>query len=115
MLGRLVLLLLQIVIGWFGTNALMGFMSGVPGTFTLYVFAIIAAIVIFLIGLIGSQVLKEVGQPSSSTLSWSLALALIAALLWSFGPTYLPAVQWSVIQAKYAVFAAAIIGYLIKR
>lgn len=116
MLGRLVLLLLQIAVGWYGSKALMG-MINVPGTFHLYVFAIVAAIVVFLIGVIAAQVLKEVGTPSGHTLSWALAWALIAALLWSFGPTLpvLSEVPWGKIPADYAVLAGAIIGYTIKK
>jgi uncharacterized YccA/Bax inhibitor family protein len=116
MLGRLVLLLLQIVVGWFAANYLMGLIN-VPGTFALYVFAIVCAIVVFLIGVIGAQVLKDVWTPSGHTLSWALAFALIAALLWSFGPTLplLEQVPWGKIPAKYAVLAGAILGYTIKK
>ncbi len=116
MLGRLVLLLLQIVIGWYGATFLMG-MINVPGTFQLYVFAIVCAIVVFLIGVIAAQVLKDVGTPSGHTLSWSLALALIAALLWNFGPTLplLKEIPWSKIPAQYAVLAGALLGYHIKK
>lgn len=116
MLGRLILLLLQIVGGWFGAKALMGMVGGsVPGAFQLYVFAVVCAIVVFLIGVIAAQILKEVGAPSSHTLSWSLMLALIAALLWSFGPQFLPQVPWSKVRAEYAVLAGAILGYMIKK
>ena len=116
MLGRLVLLLLQIAVGWYGSKALMG-MINVPSAFGLYVFAIVAAIVVFLIGVIAAQVLKEVGTPGGHTLSWALALALIAALLWSFGPglPILSEVPWSKIPAEYAVLAGAILGYTIKK
>jgi hypothetical protein len=116
MLGRLVLLLLQIAGGWLGSNYLMSMIS-VPGAFRLYVFAIVAAIVVFLIGVIAAQVLKEVGTPSGHTLSWSLAWALIAALLWSFGPTLplLSEVPWGKVPELYAVLAGAIIGYQIKK
>lgn len=117
MLGRLVLLLIQIVVGWFGSKALMGFLSGVPSAFSLYVFAVVAAIVVFLIGIIAAQILKDVGQPSSHTLSWSLGFALVAALLWSFGPTLplLSEIPWRRVPAEYAVLAAAILGYHIKK
>jgi hypothetical protein len=116
MLGRLILLLLQIVIGWFGTNAIMGFLKASQfANFRLFIFAIVAAIVVFLVGIISAQVLREVGQPSSHTLSWAVVFALIAAALWTFGPTYLAAVPWNRVQAEYAVLAGAIIGYLIKR
>ena len=114
MLGRLVLLLLQIAVGWFGTEAIMSQIRF--GQFRLFIFAVVAAIVVFLIGVIAAQVLKEVGTPSSRTLSWSLVFALIAAALWTFGPTYLPELPWhQVRRAEYAVLAGAIIGYMIKR
>ena len=93
MLGRLVLLLLQIVLGWFGANAIMGWIGGsVPGAFSIYVFAIVAAIVVFLVG-------------------------IIAALLWEFGPTLplLSEIPWGRVPDKYAVLAGAILGYHIKR
>jgi uncharacterized YccA/Bax inhibitor family protein len=116
MLGRLVLLLLQIVLGWYGANAIKG-MVHVPSTFELYIFAVICAIVVFLIGVIAAQVLKDVGTPSGHTLSWALAFALIAALLWSFGPELplLKEIPWSRVPADYAVLAGAIIGYTIKK
>jgi 4-amino-4-deoxy-L-arabinose transferase-like glycosyltransferase len=113
MLGRLILLLLQIAIGWFGTNAIMNYIKF--GQFRLFIFAIVAAIVVFLVGIIAAQVLREVGQPSSHTLSWAVVVALIAAALWTFGPTYLAAVPWNRVQAEYAVLAGAILGYMIKR
>ena len=113
MLARLILLLLQIVIGWYGTNAIMGYIKF--GQFRLFIFAIVAAIVVFLIGIIAAQILREVGAPSTHTLSWSLALALIAAALWTFGPVYLRDIPWRQVTAEYAVLAAAILGYVIKR
>lgn len=118
MLGRLILLLLQIVIGWFGATALMGALGGaVPGAFALYVFAIVAAIVIFLVGVIAAQVLQGVWAPSSRTLTWSLVLGLVAALLWQFGPTLplLSEVPWGRVPDRYAVLAAALLGYHIRK
>lgn len=118
MLGRLVLLLLQIVIGWFGANAIMGWVAGsVPGAFSIYVFAIVCAIVVFLTGVVAAQVLKDVGTPAGHTLSWSLGLALIAALLWEFGPSLplLSEIPWGRVPEKYAVLAGAILGYHVKK
>lgn len=113
MLGRLILLLLQIVIGWFATKAIMEYIKFGQGR--LFIFAIVAAIVVFLIGVIAAQVLREVGTPSTHTLSWSLAFGLIAAALWTFGPVYLRDIPWRQVPDEYAVLAGAIIGYLIKR
>jgi hypothetical protein len=115
MLGRLILLLLQIAIGWFGSNAIMGYIRF--GEFRLFIFAVVAAIVVFLIGVVAALVLKEVGSPSSHTLSWAVVLALIAAALWTFGPSLpvLSDVPWGKIRAEYAVLAGAILGYMIKK
>lgn len=118
MLGRLVLLLLQIVLGWFGANAIMGWLGGsVPGAFSIYVFAVIAAIVVFLVGVIAAQVLQGVGTPGSGTLTSALIVAIIAALLWEFGPTLpvLSEVPWSRVPDKYAVLGGAILGYHLRR
>lgn len=113
MLGRLILLLLQIAIGWFGSNAIMGYIQF--GQFRLFIFAIVAAIVVFLVGIIAAQILREVGTPSSSTLSWAVIVALIAAALWTWGPQFLPQLPWRQVRAEYAVLAGAILGYIIKR
>ena len=113
MLGRLILLLLQVAVGWFGTEVIMSYIR-FPN-FRLFIFAIVAAIVVFLIGIIGAQVLREVGSPSSRTLTWSLVLALIVAALWTFGPDILRDVPWGRIRGEFAVLAGAIIGYMIKR
>jgi hypothetical protein len=116
MLGRLILLLLQIAIGWFGTNAIMGHIP-VGGLLELFVFAVVAAIIVFLIGVIAALVIKDIGSPSSRTLTWALAFALIAAALWQFGPQLplLSEVPWGKIPAAYAVLAGAILGYSLRR
>lgn len=115
MLGRLILILLQIVLGWLGTNALKGFVKF--NQFELFIFAVLAAIVVYLIGVIAAQVLKDVGAPSGHTLSWSLTFALIAAALWTWGPSLplLKEVPWGKIPDLYAVLGAAILGYHIKK
>jgi hypothetical protein len=115
MLGRLVLLLLQIAGGYAGANWLASQFRGVPQQFDLYLYAVIVAIVVFLIGLIAAQVVKDVGAPSSATLTASLVVALIAAALWSFGPGLVPDIPWGKVPAKWAILGGAILGYLAKR
>jgi hypothetical protein len=112
MLGRLVLLLLQTAIGWFGSQAIMRYIQ-MGGILRLFIFAVVAAIVVFLVGVIAAQVLREVAQPSSHTLSWAVVLALVAAAIWTWGPQFVP--QLRQVQAEYAVLAGAILGYMIKR
>lgn len=113
MLGRLILLLLQIVIGWFGSNALMAYIQA--GDLRLFIFATVAAVVVFVIGLIAGQVVKDVSVPSGRTVSSALLLAFIAAALWTFGPGLLPDIPWARVLAEHAVLAGAIIGYHLKK
>ena len=79
--------------------------------------AVMTAIVIFLIGVIAAVILKDVGSPSSATLSWALGFALIAAVLWTWGPQLplLSEIPWGRVRAEYAVLAFAILGYHLKR
>ena len=115
MLGRLILLLVQVIGGWFGANAIMSAIKF--GEFRLFIFAVVASIVVFLIGVIAAQVLREVGAPGSPTLSRALTIAVIAALLWSFGPTLplLKEIPWNKVPALYAVLGGAILGYHMKK
>lgn len=114
MLGRLVLLLLQIAVGWFCANAVMGAIRlGQFSQFSLFIFAIVAAITVYLIGIIAAQILKEVGAPSSSTLSAALVLALIAAALAKWGPQFLPLLND--VPDKALVLGGAILGYTMKK
>ncbi len=113
MLGRLILILVQVVVGWLASNALMSIIK--IGDFRLYIFAIVAAVVVFLIGVLGAMILRGVGQPGSSALTMSVIFALIAAALWSFGPSMIDGVPWNRVNAKVAVFVAALLGYLVRR
>jgi hypothetical protein len=114
MLGRIVLILLQIGIGYVATPMITGQIP-VPGAFSLYVFAAVAAIVVYLTGIIGALVLKDVGSPSSATLSATLILALIGAVIASFGPDLVPQIPWSKAPARWIVLGAAILGYTFKK
>lgn len=113
MLGRLILTLLQIAIAWFATPVLAGYVP-VPGKFSLFLYAVICAIVVFIVGLVAAQVLKDVGQPSSTTLTWSLVGALIGAALITFGPQYIH-INWNIAPPRTYALAGAIIGYVLKR
>ncbi len=92
MLGRLILILLQAAIAWFLAPILAGYIP-VPGAFSLFVLAILFAIIVFLVGVIGAQVLRGVGQPGTSALSWSVVLALICAAIATFAPDFVPQLE----------------------
>jgi hypothetical protein len=114
MLGRLILILLQVVIAWFAAPIIAGYIP-VPGAFSLFLFAVICAVLVFLVGVIGAHILRDVGEPGSATLTWALILALIAAAVATWGPQLVPHVPWSRVSPRALVLAGAVLGYLVKR
>lgn len=112
MLGRLILILLQVIIAWFAAPKLAAYVH-LGGVFDPFVFAIICAIIVFLVGIIAAQVLRDIGQPDSATLTWSLVLALIAAAIALWGPQLVPAI--SRVPDHALIVAGAVLGYLAKR
>lgn len=112
MLSRLILLLLQAIIAWFAAPKIASYIHlGAP--LDHFIFAIICAIIVFLVGVIGALVLRDIGQPGGPTLTWSLILALIAAAVAIWGPQLLPAI--SRIPDNALILAGAIIGYHARR
>ncbi|PPC99728.1 MAG: hypothetical protein CTY31_07400 [Hyphomicrobium sp.] len=114
MLGQLVLFLLQVAIGWFLAPIIYSEIP-VPGDFGLFLYAILFAIIVFLTGVLGAQVLRDVSQPGSATLSMSLVIALIAAAIVVFLPQIVQAFPGNTISHRAFVLAGALLGYWIKR
>lgn len=115
MLGRLVLILLQIAVGWFVAPLIV---SKLPqfGQLTIFIYAAVFAIIVWLIGFIGALVLKDVAQPSPATLTFALVGGLIGA-----GLTLVPQVTGFVATIIKGVptlaypLAGAVLGYALKR
>lgn len=114
MLGRLVLLLLQIVGGYVIGNIAMGYIP-IRGDLSLFVYAVVASVIVFLIGVVAAQIIKDVATPSGSALSSSLILALVFALIWTFVPPLVPDIPWNKVPDRWAVLIAAVLGYFAKR
>lgn len=112
MLGKILLIVLQIVVAWFLGPIIVGQVA-IPGEFQLFFYALVFAVIVFVTGLLASMVLKDVGTPSSGTLTAAIVVALLAALLAKFGPTYIP--ELHTIAQRNIVLAGAILGYLIRR
>ncbi len=85
-------------------------MLGIPSAVLL-----LFAIIIFLMGVLGAQVLQGVGSPSSATLSASLVVALIVAAIIVFLPQVVAGIPGNAISHRGLVLAGAILGYWIKR
>ncbi|MGE5266656.1 MAG: hypothetical protein ACM3L9_04735 [Deltaproteobacteria bacterium] len=114
MLGRLVLLLLQIAGGYFLGKIAMGYIP-VSGDLALFVYAVVVSVIIYLIGVVAAQVIKDVSTPSAQALSSSLVLALIFAAIWTFVPPLVPDIPWSKVPDHWAVLIGAVLGYFAKR
>ncbi len=113
MIGRIALVALQIVIGWWGTPAIERYVS-VGGDQQVFIKAAIAAAIIWLVGLSAGLVWKPWGRPSPEALAWALAGGLAGAAIVVFRVPQmlgvpLPAPPLAIL------LALAIAGYHIKR
>lgn len=114
MLGRLLLLVLQLAICWFVGPEIFKKLPQL-GQLNIFVQAVVFAILVWLIGVVGAIVLKDVGTPSASTLTAALVGALIGAALTLF-PDITKAVA-SVIKGVPLMaypLVGAVLGYAIK-
>lgn len=117
MLGRLVLALIQLAAGWYGAPKLMALVN-LPkmGSLTIFAYAALFAIIVWLIGVVGSLVLKDVAKPSPSTLAFALlGAALLAGL--TMVPDAMKAIAKVIPGVPKLVFPliGAVVGYAIKR
>jgi len=89
MLSRLVLLFVQLVVGWLGAPYIVRYIPSL-GYLELFVYAAVFAILVWVVGLVLSQVLRETRMPSSATLVSALVVALIGAALIMWLPGLVP-------------------------
>ncbi len=80
MLPRLVLILLQLVLGYQGASFAMKYVP-LSGDIRLIALVIVTSIIVWLVGFIGSEVLKETPRPGGATLTTTLVISAIAAAL----------------------------------
>jgi len=116
MLSRLVLLLLQLVVAWVAAPYIVRYIPGL-GRFQLFVYAAIFAVLVWIVGLVLSQVLRGMGQPSSATLVASLVVAPIGAALVTWLPALVPGLRASMRAIPDLAYPliGALIGYHIRR
>ena len=111
MLSYIILIPLQFIAAFLGAPQILAHIP-VTGDPRMFVHAGLYAVIVWIIGVLGSLVLKDVRQPGSSSLALAMlfALAGAAALVTGvytaiplhFPPLYLP-------------LAGALLGYLIRR
>ena len=112
MLARGVLLLLQVGIAWMAAPALAKYVH-VGSPLDFYVLAAFFALILWVVGLVFSQLLKGVGQPSKATLAMSLIFALAAAA----AVRGIPEVRNALLRAPESLWPllGAVLGYQLKR
>lgn len=117
MLPRLVLLLAQLWVGWELSSILLRYLPQTMGQLRIFAFALIAAIVVWLLGHLGSLVLKETAPPSSATLTFVLLFALIGAVLTLVEPftRLVSGVLRGRVAAEWYPMIGAVLGYFVKR
>ncbi len=119
MLPRIVLLLIQIAAAWFIADPIKTALPTlVARPYDIFIYALLYALIVFILGYAGSLVLKNVRVPSLGTLVGCLVLAGVGA-----GITLVDAIRVPLdtavplLSASHKVYAlvGAVIGYLIKR
>src|SRR5262245_2424990 len=116
MFSRLILLALQLIVAWFTAPVIVRYIPGL-GRLELFVYAAVFAVLVWLVGVIGAQVLKDTATPTSAALASALILAAAAAAAYIWLPTVLPdakRVMLSLQEKAYPLIGAAL-GYHIRR
>lgn len=113
MLGYIILILLQIAAAWFGEPYVTKHLpTAIGATPMLFARAAIYAIIVWIVGLVGSFVIKDVRLPSTGTVASALLGAIIGAAL-----LVVPQVK-SMLPSVHPMFlplGGAILGYLARR
>jgi hypothetical protein len=116
MLARLILLLVQLGVGWFGAPHILRYLPKFGGAVDIFVFAVVVALLVTVVGFVGSLILQGVGTPTTGTLTSSLVFALIFAGLTLVEPVVV-FVDGLVPGLRPSVYPliGAVLGYFIKR
>lgn len=116
MLSRLILLALQLIVAWFAAPIIIRYIPGL-GRLELFVYAAIFAVLVWLVGVVASQVLRETWMPSSATLVSALVLALIGAALITWLPMVVAEAGRAMRQIPTIAYPliGALLGYHIRR
>src|SRR5262245_27628861 len=116
MLSRLILLVAQLLVAWFSVPYIVRYIPGLD-RFQIFVFAAALAVLVWAVGLVLSQVLRDLCQPSSATLVSALVFALIGAVLVTWAPAIVPELRTTMraIPDLGYPLIGAVLGYHIKR
>lgn len=110
MLGRIVLILMQLAGAW---AAAFFIAPHIPlgGPLRLVLLAVLFAVFTWIIGLVGAEALKNVNRPQGSSFGLSLGLGLVGAAI-LIAPTYVPSLHFTLpFNDLYLPLMGAVIGY----
>lgn len=120
MLPRIILIVLQIVVAWICADWVVQPIVrnlGVGRDYVIFVYAGVCALIVWLVGLAGGGVLKEVSTPSGGTFIVALVVALATAFALYIAQesieTALPFLRGTRVIAYPIV--GAVLGYWLKR
>jgi hypothetical protein len=116
MLSKLILLALQAIVAWVAAPPIVRYIPGLGGL-QYFVYAVIFAVLVWVVGLVLSQVLREAGMPSSTTLVAALILALAGAAIITWLPAVMPDVRSALRTIPDLAYPliGALLGYHLKR
>jgi len=112
MLGTIILVAIQFAAAFLGAPFVQKLVP-IGGDLRIFVTAVIYAVIIWIVGLVGSFALKDVNLPSTKTLGAALIGGLIGA-----GLTLVPGLMAASpikFPIVYLPLLGAIVGYMIKR
>lgn len=115
MLGRIILIALQIAIAWFAAPQVLRYVP-VAGDVGVLVQSVAFGVIVWIVGLIGAQALKDVNTPSPGTLVWSVVLAAIGGVMVIYKvPAMITQATGFAIVPMFLPLLLAIFGYAIKK
>lgn len=114
MLARIVLVLLQLAAAWYAAPYILKYIPA-AGPTVLFAQGAIFAVVAFLVGLIGAEVLKDIPRPGSGTLAAALIGGLVGAAIATFGWSYVQSMGLAIGDKAYLPLAGAVLGYAFRR
>lgn len=116
MLARLVLLAVQLAVTWIAAPEIVRYIPRF-GDLQIFVYAAVFAVLVWVVGLVLSQVLRETGMPSSATLVTCLVVALIGAAIIKWLPGLVPDIGRLLprIDDRIYPLIGAVLGYHMKR
>lgn len=113
MLSNLLLIVVQFAAAFLGAPHVMGFIP-ISGDLRTFAHAAVFAVIVWIVGLVAAQILKDIQQRSVASLSAALVLALIGAALIVFLPQVVNAIPLKFPQL-YVPLLGAILGYFMRR